>query len=109
MSYAHMLIFFLMIRRPPRSTRTDTLFPYTALFRSRLLVGARAQWRATPPAGQCLYFANHSSHLDTMAIWSALSPAPRAQTPPVAARDYWDKPGLQRGRAPCRERGCQYG
>src|SRR3546814_4780437 len=28
---------FLMIRRPPRSTRTDTLFPYTTLFRSRLL------------------------------------------------------------------------
>src|SRR3546814_19991562 len=30
--YAH--FFFLMIRRPPRSTRTDTLFPYTTLFRS---------------------------------------------------------------------------
>src|SRR3546814_4760016 len=28
------LCFFLMIRRPPRSTRTDTLFPYTTLFRS---------------------------------------------------------------------------
>src|SRR3546814_7387037 len=28
------MIFFLMIRRPPRSTRTDTLFPYTTLFRS---------------------------------------------------------------------------
>src|SRR3546814_13011607 len=36
--YRHMLFcvfFFLMIRRPPRSTRTDTLFPYTTLFRSR--------------------------------------------------------------------------
>src|SRR3546814_13105274 len=30
-----MRFFFLMIRRPPRSTRTDTLFPYTTLFRSR--------------------------------------------------------------------------
>src|SRR3546814_19864476 len=29
------VFFFLMIRRPPRSTRTDTLFPYTTLFRSR--------------------------------------------------------------------------
>src|SRR3546814_19254295 len=29
-----LLVFFLMIRRPPRSTRTDTLFPYTTLFRS---------------------------------------------------------------------------
>src|SRR3546814_14501297 len=31
------VIFFLMIRRPPRSTRTDTLFPYTTLFRSALV------------------------------------------------------------------------
>src|SRR3546814_19584312 len=30
----YLYIFFLMIRRPPRSTRTDTLFPYTTLFRS---------------------------------------------------------------------------
>src|SRR3546814_7967288 len=30
------VFFFLMIRRPPRSTRTDTLFPYTTLFRSAL-------------------------------------------------------------------------
>src|SRR3546814_10612268 len=29
----HFCFFFLMIRRPPRSTRTDTLFPYTTLFR----------------------------------------------------------------------------
>src|SRR3546814_4012437 len=31
--------FFLMIRRPPRSTRTDTLFPYTTLFRSLRAAG----------------------------------------------------------------------
>src|SRR3546814_5532712 len=31
--------FFLMIRRPPRSTRTDTLFPYTTLFRSQTATG----------------------------------------------------------------------
>src|SRR3546814_16382023 len=31
-------VFFLMIRRPPRSTRTDTLFPYTTLFRSHGMV-----------------------------------------------------------------------
>src|SRR3546814_11490806 len=34
---ATLSFFFLMIRRPPRSTRTDTLFPYTTLFRSLLL------------------------------------------------------------------------
>src|SRR3546814_2414420 len=32
--YSFSVFFFLMIRRPPRSTRTDTLFPYTTLFRS---------------------------------------------------------------------------
>src|SRR3546814_16559374 len=32
------MVFFLMIRRPPRSTRTDTLFPYTTLFRSLWLL-----------------------------------------------------------------------
>src|SRR3546814_17446329 len=34
-----LLFFFLMIRRPPRSTRTDTLFPYTTLFRSCAQIG----------------------------------------------------------------------
>ncbi|MCA0393703.1 MAG: 1-acyl-sn-glycerol-3-phosphate acyltransferase [Proteobacteria bacterium] len=62
---------------------------------TRTLVGARAQWRVAPPTGQCLYFANHTSHLDTVAIWSALAPSQRAQVRPVAARDYWDKPGLR--------------
>src|SRR3546814_5705704 len=33
-SYQGSCVLFLMIRRPPRSTRTDTLFPYTTLFRS---------------------------------------------------------------------------
>src|SRR3546814_17745875 len=33
-SWLYSYLFFLMIRRPPRSTRTDTLFPYTTLFRS---------------------------------------------------------------------------
>src|SRR3546814_16151965 len=32
--FCFLCVFFLMIRRPPRSTRTDTLFPYTTLFRS---------------------------------------------------------------------------
>src|SRR3546814_17354341 len=36
---SYLIIFFLMIRRPPRSTRTDTLFPYTTLFRSPHLCG----------------------------------------------------------------------
>src|SRR3546814_14016055 len=35
------MFFFLMRRRPPRSTRTDTLFPYTTLFRSMSMPGQR--------------------------------------------------------------------
>src|SRR3546814_20454974 len=38
-------VFFLMIRRPPRSTRTDTLFPDTTLFRSRWRRGRRGPAR----------------------------------------------------------------
>src|SRR3546814_14761225 len=38
------VLFFLMIRRPPRSTRTDTLFPYTTLFRSFLGASLFRQW-----------------------------------------------------------------
>src|SRR3546814_3733439 len=34
MIYCFFVVFFLMLRRPPRSTRTDTLFPYPTLFRS---------------------------------------------------------------------------
>src|SRR3546814_20106206 len=41
------IVFFLMIRRPPRSTRTDTLFPYTTLFRSQ-----GGQDRPHPPDGR---------------------------------------------------------
>src|SRR3546814_14266339 len=44
--------FFLMIRRPPRSTRTDTLFPYTTLFRSAAVAGGLGApgLRAAQPA-----------------------------------------------------------
>src|SRR3546814_15329496 len=47
------LFFFLRIRRPPRSTRTDTLFPYTTLFRSHQKCrGHQGQHHATHD--QCL-------------------------------------------------------
>src|SRR3546814_5846685 len=51
-------LFFLMIRRPPRSTRTDTLFPYTTLFRSSE-VGVT--WTTMPaPALLCAPEAIHA-------------------------------------------------
>src|SRR3546814_21113212 len=48
--------FFLMIRRPPRSTRTDTLFPYTTLFRSAVagLVAVPVVTAIAPPVAHVL-------------------------------------------------------
>src|SRR3546814_5444600 len=37
-------MYYLMIQRPPRSTRTDTLFPYTTLFRSILVLSERVRY-----------------------------------------------------------------
>src|SRR3546814_2857818 len=57
-------IFFLMRRRPPRSTRTDTLFPYTTLFRSghheqprcRRLLAVEPRRIADAPANRLAHF-----------------------------------------------------
>src|SRR3546814_2835017 len=51
----HYLCCFLMLRRPPRSTRTDTLFPYTTLFRSHALVLdlCRSRWRPAAAWRRC--------------------------------------------------------
>src|SRR3546814_6857085 len=50
-----MFLFFLMIRRPPRSTRTDTRFPYTTLFRSCWgeVRAAKDQSRQPWPPNKC--------------------------------------------------------
>lgn len=55
----------------------------------RLLVGAYAKWQVPPSKVQSIYFANHSSHLDTLAVWAALPADIRKKTRPVAAKDYW--------------------
>src|SRR3546814_3877624 len=47
------ILFFLMIRRPPRSTRTDTLFPYTTLFRSAGRRGLFLRRRALRAQAAC--------------------------------------------------------
>jgi 1-acyl-sn-glycerol-3-phosphate acyltransferase len=63
----------------------------------RLLVGASPRWMGTMPAArQRIYFANHSSHMDTLMIWSALPPDLRKTTRPVAASDYWNKGRVRR-------------
>src|SRR3546814_16871770 len=48
LGFIFLLFFFLMIRRPPRSTRTDTLFPYTTLFRSDPRRGGAAMAARAP-------------------------------------------------------------
>jgi 1-acyl-sn-glycerol-3-phosphate acyltransferase len=58
----------------------------------KLLVGAYARWIGCAPSPrQRIYFANHSSHVDTLALWAALPIRLRYSTHPVAARDYWGK------------------
>src|SRR3546814_14271368 len=55
-------VFFLMIRRPPRSTRTDTLFPYTTLFRSHRADYRQAEGKSDQPtlvSGHCMSLIEH--------------------------------------------------
>jgi 1-acyl-sn-glycerol-3-phosphate acyltransferase len=62
----------------------------------RILVGAHGRWIGCKPEPvQRIYFANHSSHLDTLALWAALPPSLRVITRPVAARDYWGHGGIR--------------
>lgn len=44
---------------------------------------------------QTIYFANHTSHLDFLAIWSSLPKVSRVKTRPIAAADYWNKSPLR--------------
>lgn len=59
---------------------------------ARLISGAGVRWiQSQPDVNQRIYFANHTSHLDAIVIWSLLPPNVRQLTRPVAARDYWEK------------------
>lgn len=63
----------------------------------RLLVGACADWQGSAPVPrQRIYYANHTSHFDTLVIVAALPAELRAETHPVAALDYWGASGLRR-------------
>src|SRR3546814_8783925 len=64
------VFFFLMIRRPPRSTRTDTLFPYTTLFRSH-------RWASAPMAAPRI--CRSIARKGPMPSWRWLSPLASAE------------------------------
>ncbi|MBW8789996.1 1-acyl-sn-glycerol-3-phosphate acyltransferase [Rhizobium ruizarguesonis] len=63
----------------------------------RILVGARSEWRGcAPDPSRRIYFANHNSHIDTVAVMAALPWPVRRMTHPVAARDYWGTSAFRR-------------
>src|SRR3546814_17267304 len=101
-----------MIRRPPRSTRTDTLFPYTTLFRSvlgdaRMQVGDRVAVQGLS--------ADHD--LEAVVVGRVVAARDRdaAAGVEVEGAEVHHRRGRQAdvddeiGRASCRERVCQYG
>src|SRR3546814_5324239 len=67
-------MFFLMIRRPPRSTRTDTLFPYTTLFRSDRCGSIDATWAANDHNG-------HGTNMAGIALYGDLEAKIEANLP----------------------------
>jgi 1-acyl-sn-glycerol-3-phosphate acyltransferase len=67
------------------------------IFLTRFLVGGHARWQGSEPEDSArIYFANHSSHLDTILLWAALPKWLRRATHPVAAKDYWGSNALKR-------------
>jgi 1-acyl-sn-glycerol-3-phosphate acyltransferase len=64
---------------------------------ARVLSGASVRWiDCQPDTCQRVYFANHTSHLDMILIWSALPYDVRQLTRPVAAKDYWIRGPVRR-------------
>jgi 1-acyl-sn-glycerol-3-phosphate acyltransferase len=58
---------------------------------TRLLTGAivRSDGFDFEPPAQRIYYANHTSHMDTLLLWSLIPRAQRRNTRPAAAKDYW--------------------
>src|SRR3546814_16156074 len=100
-----------MIRRPPRSTRTDTLFPYTTLFRSTRARPSRVAqgWRLAQ--GLSRMASDHERPAKFSPGWqptalrltNSRSSSCALGVDPIAVRHMPDI-----GRASCRERVCQY-
>jgi len=64
---------------------------------ARAVTGVKARWQGCGPShAQRIYFANHASHGDFVLIWTALPPALRKRTRPVAGKDYWENGAVRR-------------
>ncbi|MGH7552891.1 MAG: lysophospholipid acyltransferase family protein [Longimicrobiales bacterium] len=64
---------------------------------TRVLTGAQCRWAGCAPDPiQRIYYANHTSHVDFVLLWSALPPHLRSITRPVAAADYWSAGPIRR-------------
>jgi 1-acyl-sn-glycerol-3-phosphate acyltransferase len=64
---------------------------------ARFISGSQGYWvNSQPPEGQCIFVANHSSHLDFTVLWATLPRRVREHTRPVAAKDYWEQGSLRR-------------
>jgi 1-acyl-sn-glycerol-3-phosphate acyltransferase len=64
---------------------------------AKFLSGASARWvDCQPDTCQRIYFANHTSHLDALVVWSSLPLELRNLTRPVAAKDYWNNGAIRR-------------
>lgn len=77
----------------------DRIHPIASLLAAiaRGISGVQVQWAGCEPdERQRIYFANHSSHLDFVVLWSALPSEIRARTRPIAAKDYWEETTLRR-------------
>lgn len=61
----------------------------------RLVIGGKAEFSQVP-AGQCIYFSNHASHLDALLIMASLPLRLRNRVRPVAGADYWSASSLRR-------------
>ncbi len=62
----------------------------------RFLCGCNARWAELPVAGPRVYYANHTSHLDSLLLWSALPAQLRRSCRIVAAADYWERTRARR-------------
>lgn len=64
---------------------------------AKLLSGASVRWiDCQPDTCQRVYFANHTSHLDALVLWSVLPKECQAVTRAVAAKDYWEGGPIRR-------------